>query len=119
MSRATTRAVPIETVPLTASTCTRSLPVRMKRPRVNSGYPSPNARDTSRHTPSITVPAMRRWPAYWVMMSPHTVQSVRPPLSITTTSPSATSSMKSPTVPGGVLALTYLTVNAGPTIGVA
>lgn len=58
---------------------------------------------------------MPRAPAYWVMMSPHTVQSVRPSLSITTTSPGATSSMKSPTVPAGLPQLTYCTVKAGPT----
>ncbi|MNL89056.1 hypothetical protein D3C87_2191530 [compost metagenome] len=64
----------------------------------------------------MTVAAICRLPAYWVIMSPQTVQSVRPPLSITTTSPGSTSSMKSPTVPGGTLAETYCTVKAGPTM---
>ena len=37
MSRGATRTVPMATVVFTDSTCTRSLPVRMKRPALNMG----------------------------------------------------------------------------------
>jgi len=46
--------------------------------------------------PEITVPARPRDAATEVMMSPHTVASVRPPLSMTATWPAATSSSQSP-----------------------
>src|SRR6478672_9045275 len=75
---------------------------------------------TSRQVPWMTVPAMPRAAAARVMMPPQTVQSVRPSLSITTTEAGATSSRKSPTVPGcSGLTGSYCTVKAGPTVWVA
>src|SRR5262249_8387241 len=62
----------------------------------------------------MTVPAMPRRCATIVRMSPQTVAFSRPPLSITITLPSATSSMKSPTVPAGTVAGPYKSVKARP-----
>ena len=91
ISRGLTRTLPTLIASLVPPTCTRSLPVRIHRPVVKSGYSSLKARLTSRQTPSMTVPAIPRKPAYCVRMPPQTVQSVRPPLSMTTISPGATS----------------------------
>lgn len=98
----------------TAATRTRSFPVRMNLAADQIGYPIAPATATSRQLPWMTVPAMPRNRATWVMMPPHTVQSVRPPLSIRITAPGGTSSRKSPTVPPRSSTGSYPTENAGP-----
>ena len=73
-----------------AARATRSLPERGTVPRAKAGSPSARSPATSRHQPSVTMPASPRRFASVANSSPNTA-SVPPSVAITSTSPGAAS----------------------------